>query len=1177
MKKITNQPMWLCAAFLFLTLHISAQRTPHEWHVTVDGRGFTYNSSICTTFSCSLHIYNSSGSVVPMSTPPVTLINSLNVNTTDHYNLILPRCSSVTTTVLSRTPCGYYNGTNWENGDGTLANPWSLDFALSNPPDPTQVTSGNYTNLDAKSPTTGQYIIPRWIQPGDIIWVHEKIDPITGANVPYNGNSFPMPVWTPYDYNNTSTTYTTCSGSTTATHNHIYPTTAGGPALAITATTSLGAGEHMVTIDVGNMTNGNAIKNSTQKLYLHTKIGSGASAIENVYQIIDHSYSPSTAGSSVIIDLKVKETIYLPRGITALAPPSTSAKYDVFTFEFDKPRIVSSTVNYHTNYKCYLEGTAKTSTNLAVPVMVKAAPCEHPVIDGNQMFYNINLTAQSSSGLGSVPYCGITQTGILDIVGGHDVWFYGLEVTNYNKVRYTTVAGNPSAGSKTLDCGEGVNIVAAGIKLIDMQIHDIIGQGVSAFGLADGYEINGCSIFNNGWNYVPPLGITLQDRGDGHNIYTQTTCSSYPCTTNDRTIKNNIIFGAYYYNIKLFTQTSGLASIQNYNINKNIVFNAGTSRLDMTSIDHGSWQGARNFLIDSHNGFTHDLKIQNNHFFYFDIYDVPVNFDNMNTYTPFSVSGTAPFSLSNPSNVYKPSSNNIVIGQYDGYLQDNFTIDHNYFCHASVAMYMQNIEHLSYLNNVHMGDNTDIELRNSINYCINSAHPYKPFDYLTSFDYNTYYEPWNRTYTFETYYSATCCPVASNPGCCATNTCAPGTICCSGAKYAGYAMTNSLYNILTGWQSFYTTPGATTPNADYHSSLYSGPSSNEQSDPYIHDYNPGLCNLMVYNWSNAANINLDLSFIPNGNSYEIINGQDPIEGVPGSTSIIKAPSTYSGTPVSIAAYPVRSSTTGQYTYLGAAQPNGIDYTETDLTTGVIRKMNRLAPAISTAPTYIPLIVKFFPYHLQINSVANGVNCTDGYTLTVVPTDNLGNVISDPYWKISNVSWTVPSGFTSPGNSTTLVIPANAMSTDFTYTFTATVTDINCMQQTASFDICCPSFPGAVCLPAPAPPMPGSLNENNKQKMDSALSAGNNSNEYINLAPNPTSSTTTLQYNLSRDRQVKAEIFDETGKLIETIINARQSAGKYSYELFRNGHCRAGTYTLMMYQDGRLTVRKIVKL
>ena len=140
----------------------------------------------------------------------------------------------------------------------------------------------------------------------------------------------------------------------------------------------------------------------------------------------------------------------------------------------------------------------------------------------------------------------------LDIAGSW-TWYWGFEVTDSDPTR-----SHASRGSNPPDLfrARGVDDNGPYTKLIDLIVHDT-NQGIGCWTPAEGAEVYGCLIYNNGWD--------APDRGHGHGIYTQNR-------EGIKRIDYNIIFDQFSYGIHAYTEQG---YINNFQIEGNICFNNG--------------------------------------------------------------------------------------------------------------------------------------------------------------------------------------------------------------------------------------------------------------------------------------------------------------------------------------------------------------------------------------------------------------------------------------------------------------------------------------------------------------------------------------------------------------------------------------------------------------------------
>jgi hypothetical protein len=179
-------------------------------------------------------------------------------------------------------------------------------------------------------------------------------------------------------------------------------------------------------------------------------------------------------------------------------------------------------------FSSYLNGTA------VAPIIVRQYPGERAIVDG-----------------------GTANTPVLLTVVGAFTWFWGFEITSSSTDRVSADTGSyPSDLGRPYECianaqqpGSGV-----GIKIINMVIHNC-GQGIAIWQDATNSEIYGNLIYYNGWN--------APDRNHGHGVYSQNLAPS------TRTIRDNILYANYDYNIQVYGES---ANLDNHTIDGNIVF-----------------------------------------------------------------------------------------------------------------------------------------------------------------------------------------------------------------------------------------------------------------------------------------------------------------------------------------------------------------------------------------------------------------------------------------------------------------------------------------------------------------------------------------------------------------------------------------------------------------------------
>ncbi|HLV41879.1 MAG TPA: DUF1501 domain-containing protein [Brumimicrobium sp.] len=82
------------------------------------------------------------------------------------------------------------------------------------------------------------------------------------------------------------------------------------------------------------------------------------------------------------------------------------------------------------------------------------------------------------------------------------------------------------------------------------------------------------------------------------------------------------------------------------------------------------------------------------------------------------------------------------------------------------------------------------------------------------------------------------------------------------------------------------------------------------------------------------------------------------------------------------------------------------------------------------------------------------------------------------------------------------------------------------------------------------------------------------NLWMNCYPNPSSSSTTVEYYLNKASHVEIEVLDLTGRSVATIVKANTNEGKHSVN-FDLSHCQSGTYIFVLTTDSTSITRKVI--
>lgn len=161
------------------------------------------------------------------------------------------------------------------------------------------------------------------------------------------------------------------------------------------------------------------------------------------------------------------------------------------------------------------------------PVVLRAYPGERVVLDGR----------------------GYSPKAVLTIEGEW-AWYWGLEVTNSDPNRTSTLPGS----NHPQDRGAGIAMMGAHTKVINCIVHDA-GVGVGMAGSVPGMEVYGTVIYNNGWR--------APDRTHGHSIYAQNE-------NGEKWIRENILFSPFSFNMHIYG--SKRAFLNHFRLEGNVGF-----------------------------------------------------------------------------------------------------------------------------------------------------------------------------------------------------------------------------------------------------------------------------------------------------------------------------------------------------------------------------------------------------------------------------------------------------------------------------------------------------------------------------------------------------------------------------------------------------------------------------
>ncbi|HEX7087925.1 MAG TPA: Ig-like domain-containing protein [Vicinamibacterales bacterium] len=202
---------------------------------------------------------------------------------------------------------------------------------------------------------------------------------------------------------------------------------------------------------------------------------------------------------------------------------------------------------YAGSYVSSLEGTA------SAPIRVRQYPGERAILDAN------NSAARNA--------------GMALLIQGAYTWFMDFEVTH--------TGGKVDSGEPNSPSGI-VFSNSRGIKLINLVIHDLPGQGIGFWASSIDSEAYGCLFYYNG--------INSRD----HGIYAQNTSGT-------KRIVENFVFANAGYGLHLYA--SGTNLLNNFHIEGNTVFNNGAVRepsAKLSQVVFGGTNGSNNTFVGNY-------------------------------------------------------------------------------------------------------------------------------------------------------------------------------------------------------------------------------------------------------------------------------------------------------------------------------------------------------------------------------------------------------------------------------------------------------------------------------------------------------------------------------------------------------------------------------------------------
>jgi hypothetical protein len=141
-------------------------------------------------------------------------------------------------------------------------------------------------------------------------------------------------------------------------------------------------------------------------------------------------------------------------------------------------------------------------------------------------------------------------------ITGAFAYYWGFEVMYSDLKRVTTLPGTDPADLPREN--KILFVLGARNKLINLVIHDL-GHGIFAGSAAEGLEIYGNLIYNNGWRGG--------DRGHGHNLYLQNLSPT-------KYVVDNVLFSSFSAGLHIYGTDA--AYLWNFVIEGNTVFDSGS-------------------------------------------------------------------------------------------------------------------------------------------------------------------------------------------------------------------------------------------------------------------------------------------------------------------------------------------------------------------------------------------------------------------------------------------------------------------------------------------------------------------------------------------------------------------------------------------------------------------------
>jgi len=247
------------------------------------------------------------------------------------------------------------------------------------------------------------------------------------------------------------------------------------------------------------------------------------------------SRSPAASAPSVAVPIRGGSSFYVSPEGRPDGDGSKGRPWDLATALAHPPAVKPGDAiwllggTYRGGFTSRLKGTAD------APITVRQAPGARATID-----------CRNPDGKGA---------GMFTVEGA---WtrFWGFEVTCTDPTRAT---GQKGSSPGDISRG-GVNTSGSNLAFINLAVHDC-SSGFGFWSSGEGGEIDGCIIYNNGWD--------APDRGHGHAIYAQNK-------TGTKRLEDNVIFNQFSFGIHAYG--SSKAFINHFHVEGNVSFNNGAAK-----------------------------------------------------------------------------------------------------------------------------------------------------------------------------------------------------------------------------------------------------------------------------------------------------------------------------------------------------------------------------------------------------------------------------------------------------------------------------------------------------------------------------------------------------------------------------------------------------------------------